>query len=69
MNTLNHPSITNKIKDKLKNKERFLAKVLIEGERLWCIVIGRSDSHNANFDDSEEGEVFVGILDNEPLSD
>jgi hypothetical protein len=69
VNTDNHPKLTNEIKEKLKNKERFAAKVLIEGERIWCIVIGRSDSHNANFDDSEEGEIFVGVLDNEPISD
>ena len=69
VDTNNHPKLTNIIKDKLNNKERFLAKILIDGERLWCTVIGRSDSHNANFDDSEDGEIFVGVLDNEPISD
>ncbi|MBE7653252.1 hypothetical protein J2Q11_10975 [Tenacibaculum finnmarkense genomovar finnmarkense] len=53
----------------LNKKTRFLAKVLIDKERLWCIVIGRYDSNNANFNDTEEGEIFLGILDNEPLSE
>lgn len=69
VSTNNHPSLTNTITEALNNKERILAKVRIEGERLWCIVIGRSDSHNANFDDSEEGQIFVGVLSNEPIND
>lgn len=69
VNTDNHPELTNEIKEKLNNKQRFLVKILIEGERLWCTVIGRSDSHNSNFDDSEDGEIFVGVLDNEPIND
>lgn len=60
VNTGNHPKMTNHIKEKLSNKERFLAKVLINGERLWCIVIGMS---------YEEGDTFVGVLDNDPVSD
>jgi len=67
--TEQHPQLTNLITDKLKNKDRFLVKVSIENERLWCIVIGRSDSHNANFNDSEEGQIFVGILDNDPINE
>lgn len=69
VDTNNHPSLTNTITEALNKKERILAKVRIEGERLWCIVIGRSDSHNANFDDSEEGQIFVGVLSNEPIND
>jgi Na+-transporting NADH:ubiquinone oxidoreductase subunit NqrA len=68
VDTENHPQLTNLITEKLKNNERFCAKVRINGERIWCIVIGRSDSHNANFDDSEEGQIFVGIIDNIPFS-
>jgi hypothetical protein len=69
VNMENHPKLTNLIIKKLKNNERFYAKVRIKGERIWCIVIGRDDSHNANFDNSEEGQIFVGVIDNEPISD
>ena len=67
VNVSQHPLVTNQIQYKLKNNERFGATVTIEGEVLCCIVIGRSDSHNANFDNSEEGEIFVGVLDDEPM--
>lgn len=69
VDTANHPELTNLITEKLKNNERFNAKVRIKGERIWCIVIGRADSHNANFDDSEEGQIFVGVLNNKPVND
>lgn len=68
VNTDNHPVLTNKITEKLNKKERFRTKILINGERIWCIVIGRSDSHNANFDNSEEGEIFIGVMDDEPIN-
>lgn len=69
VNPSNHPELTNTIISKIKNKERFYAKIRIEGERLWCIVIGRIDSHNANFDDKEEGQIFAGILDSHPVNE
>ena len=68
VNTDNHPKLTNEITEKLNKKQRFVAKILINNERSWCMVIGRSDSHNANFDKSEEGQIFVGVLDNEPVN-
>ena len=69
VDTGNHPELTNLITEKLKNNERFYAKVRIGGERIWCVVVGRIDSHNANFDDSEEGQIFAGILDNTPVNE
>ena len=77
----NHPKLTNLLIKKLKNKERVYAKVSFEGERIWCILIGRADSYNANFSKEEtnifgelniieeEGEIFVGVIDNVPISD
>ena len=57
-----HPKLTKALIAKFKNKERFFAQVLIEGEKLWCIAIGIIDS----YDDGEEGEIFAGILDDAP---
>lgn len=68
VNIENHPKLTNLIIANLHNNKRFYANVSVNGEHIWCIVIGRADSHNANFDDSEEGQIFVGVLDNVPVT-
>ena len=65
----NHPQITGLIIQKLKDKERFVCKVQIENENLWVLPIGYNDSCNANFDCEEQGQIFVSVLDNEPISE
>ena len=62
VSTGNHPDLTNEMISKLKSNERFHVRIRIGDEKIWVLVIGRVDSHNANFDDSEEGQIFAGIL-------
>ena len=64
-----HPKLTDRLQELLKSNTRFYVKILINSERFWVIPIGRSDSHNANFDNSEEGQIFVGVVDNQLLND
>ena len=59
-----HPKLTNKIQAKLENKERFYCKVIIDNERLWVVPIGTLDG-----DEFEKGEIFLAIIDNDPISD
>ena len=59
-----HPKLTNKIQAKLENKERFYCKLIIDNERLWVVPIGTLDG-----DEFEKGEIFLAIIDNEPISD
>lgn len=59
----NHPVTTKIIQDLLNNNKRFSARINLNGTPVWCIVIGRIDSHNANFNDSEEGQIFAGVID------
>ena len=69
VNANNHPELTKLIQNKLLNKERFLAKVLIGSERLWVLPIGFADYNNELFENEEVGEIFVGVLDNEPINE
>lgn len=62
----NHPYLTKTMQDLLNNDKRFHAKIKINDEFLWCICIGRIDSHNDNFGNEEEGQIFAGIIDQVP---
>ena len=59
-----HPKLTTEIQRKLDQKERFYCKVLISNENLWVLPIGTLDG-----DEFEKGEIFLAIIDNEPLNE
>ena len=66
INPKQHPELTNQIIQDLNNGMRGFVTVFIDTHLVELIIIGRSDSHNANFGDDEEGEIFVGVVNKLP---